>query len=183
MICVIPSSGCDINAALLSPGNIFIRPVGSAHEWFPGAEELLAIDAMAGPNYSMLKFDKSAVELRLTFPAGVTFVAPSDQAPFLPYALYDMMVAPPDWVPHTGDSLIARVTRWQPHQQTVLNQGNSTSFYFGLKGRGNAAINFQAAVVVSGNVFSTARSCDWEIRGLILGESIGGLVHRHPPCP
>jgi hypothetical protein len=186
MTCIVPSSGCDIQAALLSPGNISLRPVGGARdEWFPGAEELLAIDAMAGPNYPLLKFDRAAVELRLIAPAGATFVVPSDQAPFLPFASYEMMVAPnPDWVPFTVDSLIVMVTRWQPlGQQTELNQGNSTSFYLGLKGRGNAAINVQAAVVATGNVLATARSCDWEIRGLTLGDSLGGLLHRHPPCP
>jgi hypothetical protein len=108
MTCIVPSSGCDIQAALLSPGNISLRPVGGARdEWFPGAEELLAIDAMAGPNYPLLKFDRAAVELRLIAPAGATFVAPSDQAPFLPFASYEMMVAPdPDWVPFTVDSLM-----------------------------------------------------------------------------
>ena len=93
MVCVSLKYSCDITGALITAGNLYLAPVGGAQaKWFPGSEELLAIDAMSGPNYSSLSFERVTVELVILSPTGCLFVMPGAEAPFLPFANYEMEV-------------------------------------------------------------------------------------------
>jgi hypothetical protein len=176
MTCVSLQFDCDVTSALITAGNTFLVPEVSATQqaWFPEAEELLAIDAMSGPNYKSLSFAKAVVELAITSPTGCVFAVPGTQAPFIPCAEYEMDIGGGAFGPFIADASHIRVSRWDQNGPITLNDSNSSSFWLGIKGRSGAPLDVKVTVMAIGSVMAEARSCQWEVKGLTPANVLGG---------
>ena len=82
--------------------------------------------------------------------------------------------------PFIADSSVIMVSRWERVGPITLNEGNSSSFWLGIKGRGEAPLDVKVTVRAIGNVIAEARSCQWEVKGLTPLNVLGGRFY--PSC-